>query len=192
MANVNLQGAVPTPPQYQQGENYVLHDPNITQNPAYYKELLAGAKRSIRILDPYALTESDASKVFQAVNCHGIKIEIYTTRYDEAEINAFTDSVQQIFVTKQQNYTLNVYSFKTSGVCCNQNISLWHDRYLIIDDTDFYLIGSSVDAQQLSLRYHGIYHLDKKKDIDIVVDLYKHFQNSYNPIRGIKTLRRLP
>lgn len=192
MANVDLRGTVPTPPQYLRGENYVLHDPNITLNPAYYKELLAGAKQSIRILDPHALTESDASKVFQAVCTDDITIEIYTTGYSNADLKIFADNAKNMLKKKLKSFSLYVYSFMAFGVRNDQKIFLWHDRYLIIDDTDFYLVGSSVDAQQMSPKYHGIYHLDKNKDKDKVADLYKHYKDSYNPLRGIKTERHLP
>lgn len=192
MANVNLQGIVPTTPSERQEENYVLHDPNITQNPTYYKELMAGAKQSIRILDPHALTENDASKVFQTVCTENITIEIYTTGYSEDELKIFADNAKKILMQNLHAFSLYVFSFKAFGVGKDQKIFLWHDRYLIIDDSDFYLIGDSLDAQQMSPKYHGIYHLYENKDKKKVADLYKHYKETYNSLRGIKTERHLP
>ena len=49
-----------------------------------------------------------------------------------------------------------------------------------------------IDGQVKSDKYHGIYHLDRDKDIEIVVNLYKFYQNSYNTFRAIKTSRHHP
>lgn len=191
MANVNLQGAVPTPPQYQQGENYVLHDPNITQTPAYYKELLSVAKQSVRILDPYAF-QYEAIEAFEVVCSENIQIEIVTRRYDSEDLIRHRDNIENILKKNIRNYSLTIYSYFDNGVPKQQRVPLWHDRYLIVDDTDIYLIGSSIDGQVKSDKYHGIYHLDRDKDIEIVVNLYKFYQNSYNTFRAIKTSRHHP
>lgn len=190
METIKIPASVPSQPRYQQGENYVLHDPNINKNAAYYKELLAGAKKSIRILDPYAFNGEDSSRVFEAVGTENITIEIYTTGYDKAEIDTHSDKIQNVFKKKLQHYTLKIISFKEYGVRNEHKVSLWHDRYLIIDDTDFYLIGNSIDGQQMSTKYHGIYHLDKNKDKEIVAYLYKFYSSSYNSQRGFKTTRQ--
>lgn len=193
MANVDFQGAVPTPPKYQQGENYVLHDPNITQSPAYYKELLAGAKQSIRILDSYAF-QHDAIRVFESVCSEGIVVEIITLRYDQEDLKKFADEIENILKRNIRQFTLNIISYriKLAWKWKDQEIKLWHDRYLIIDNSEYYLVGNSLDGQQSSDRYHGIYHLVKPKDIDKVAKLYKHYQESYNAIRGSKITRQKP
>lgn len=191
MTNVNLQGTIPVAPKYQQGENYVLHDPKITQSPAYYKELLAVAKRSIRILDPYAF-QYDAIEAFEVVCSENIQIEIVTRRYDSDDLTRNRDNIENILKKNIQNYSLTIYSYFDNGVPKLQRVPLWHDRYLIVDDTDFYLIGSSMDGQVKSDKYHGIYHLERDKDKEIVANLYKFYQNSYNTIRAIKTSHHHP
>lgn len=192
MATINIPGAVPSLPKYQQGDNYVLHDPEINKNTAYYKELLAGAKKSIRILDPYAFNGNDSIRVFEVVSCDNITIEIYTTGYDKKEIESCSDNIRNVIKKNMQHYTLKIVSFKEYGVRNEQKISLWHDRYLIIDDKDFYLVGNSLDGQQMSMKYHGIYHLNETKDKEIVANLYKYYQNHYNSQRGFSTTRQKP
>lgn len=194
MAKINITGEVPSLPKYQQGDNYVLHNPDINKNAAYYKELLAGAKKSIRILDPYAFTfnDDDYIRVYEAVCGDNLSIEIYTIGYDKKEIEFYSDNIRNVIKKNLQHYTLKIVSFKEYGVSSDQKISLWHDRYLIIDDKDFYLVGNSLDGQQMSTKYHGIYHLDKDKDKDIVVNLYNYYQNHYNSQRGFKTTRQNP
>lgn len=190
MATINIPGAVPSLPKYRQGENYVLHDPEINKNAAYYKELLAGAKMSIMILDPYAFNGNDSIRVFEVVSCDNITIEIYTTGYDKKEIESYSDNIRNVIKKNMQHYTIKIFSFKEYGVRNEQKISLWHDRYLIIDDKDFYLVGNSLDGQQMSMKYHGIYHLNETKDKEIVANLYKYYQNHYNAQRGFKTTRQ--
>lgn len=168
METIKIPASVPSQPRYQQGENYVLHDPNINKNAAYYKELLAGAKKSIRILDPYAFNGNDSIRVFEVVSCDNITIEIYTTGSDEKKIESYSDKIRNVIKKNMQHYTIKIFSFKEYGVRNEQKISLWHDRYLIIDDKDFYLVGNSIDGQQMSTKYHGIYHLNETKDKEIV------------------------
>ena len=192
MGNIKIPASVPSLPRYQQGDNYVLHDPEINKNAAYYKELLAGAKKSIRILDPYAFNGNDSIRVFEVVSYNKITIEIYTTRYDKKEIKSYSDRIQNVIKKNIQHYTIKIFSFKEYGVRNEQKISLWHDRYLIIDDKDFYLVGNSLDGQQMSMKYHGIYHLNETKDKEIVANLYKYYQNHYNSQRGFSTTRQKP
>ena len=192
MGNIKIPASVPSLPRYQQGDNYVLHDPEINKNAAYYKELLAGAKKSIRILDPYAFNGNDSIRVFEVVSYDNITIEIYTTRYDKKEIKSYSDRIQNVIKKNIQHYTIKIFSFKEYGVRNEQKISLWHDRYLIIDNKDFYLVANSLDGQQMSMKYHGIYHLNETKDKEIVANLYKYYQNHYNSQRGFSTTRQKP
>ena len=116
MGNINIPASVPSQPRYQQGENYVLHDPKINQKAAYYKELLAGAKKSIRILDPYAFNGEDSIRVFEALCSDNITIEIYTTGNDKANVDTFFNSIKDIINKKLQHYTLKIISYKEYGV----------------------------------------------------------------------------
>ena len=99
-------------------------------------------------------------------------------------------SIKDIINKNLQHFTLKIFSFKEYGVRNEQKISLWHDRYLIIDDMDFYLVGNSLDGQQMSMKYHGIYHLDKAKDKKIVADRFQSYRLAYNPQRSFKAETR--
>ena len=71
-----------------------------------------------------------------------------------------------------------------------QRINLWHDRYLIIDDTDCYLVGNSLDAQQATNKHHGMLLLTEDNDKKIVTDLFEKYITMYNKIRAYKTSRK--
>lgn len=50
MANITMHGEIPQIEPYIQGENYFLHDALRSKEPVCYKKVIAGAKKSIRIL----------------------------------------------------------------------------------------------------------------------------------------------
>lgn len=189
MAKINISGTIPITEPYKQGENYFLHDASLSGTPVLYKNVLAQAQKSICILDPYAF-EHDATRVFESIHEENIKIYIITTKYEEDDIKSFADDIINIIKKNINTYYLNIISYKERGVKADQRIPLWHDRYLIIDDTDYYLIGSSLDAQQTSNKYHGIFQLTEKADKDVVANLFKVYISNFNGFRAYKTSRQ--
>lgn len=190
MATINLLGKVPLAKPYNQGVNYFLHDASLSENPAFYKKVLSGAKKSISILDPYAF-QNDATRVFECIHTENLTIDVITTRYEEKEIKSFADTIINIIKKNVSTCLLNIISYKDKGVTQDQRIPLWHDRYLIIDKTDYYLIGSSLDAQQISKKHHGMFLLTEAEDIKIIDDLYVKYRNIlYNSCRAYKTSKK--
>ena len=88
------------------------------------------------------------------------------------------------------SYYQNIISYKERNVERKQRIPLWHDRYLIVDDTDCYLVGSSLDAQQTTDKHHGMLLLTEDDDKKIVIDLLGKYIKMYNSIRAYKTSRK--
>lgn len=189
MVKINLHGAVPLTEPCRPGKNYFLHDASLSNNPVFYKKVLTQAKKNICILDPYAC-ESDAARVFECIHVENIKIDIITTGYSEEDIKLFTDDIINIIKKNISTYSLSIITYRERGVRLEQQIPLWHDRYLIIDDTDYYLIGSSLDSQQTSRKYHGMLLLTEEEDKKIIEDLFVKYQTLYNSLRAYKTSRR--
>lgn len=171
-------------------ERYVLYDPNQGVPPMYYKDLLNQAKESIRIMDPYAF-ENDAISVFEAVCHENIFLEIFTQRYTNREIVAIADEINNILMKNISNYTINILSYKQKHDVQpkEQRMNLWHDRYLIIDDKDFYLVGSSTDEHVTSQVFHGICQLTVDADKRKVCDLFEFYRRSYRSSRAYKTIK---
>lgn len=153
------------------------------------RKFLLKLKKNICILDPYAC-ESDAARVFECIHVENIKIDIITTGYSKEDIKLFTDDIINIIKKNISTYSLSIISYRERGVRLEQQIPLWHDRYLIIDDTDYYLIGSSLDSQQTSRKYHGMLLLTEEEDKKIIEDLFVKYQTLYNSLRAYKTSRR--
>ena len=189
MAKINLYGTVPLAEPSRPGKNHVLHDATLSQIPVFYKKVLTQAQKSIRILDPYAF-EHDATRVFECIHVENIKIDIITTGYNEEEIKLFADKIVDIIKKNIGTYSLSIISYKDRGLRPKHQIPLWHDRYLIIDDTDYYLIGSSLDSQQTSRKYHGMLLLTEEEDKKIIEDLFVKYKILYNSFRAYKTSRR--
>lgn len=49
----------------------------------------------------------------------------------------------------------------------------FHDRFLIIDDQEFYLIGSSMSYHRISDCSTGIYHVEHDEDKRVIKDAYE-------------------
>ena len=189
MAKINIYGTVPLPEPYKLGKNYVLHDASLSDNPVFYKKVLTQAQKNIRILDPYAC-EPDATRVFECIHVENITIDIITTGYEEEDIKLFADNIINVIKKNISTYSLSIISYRERGVRLDQQIPLWHDRYLSIDHTDYYLIGSSLDSQQTSRKYHGILLLTEEEDKKIIDDLFGKYKTLYNSLRAYKTSRR--
>lgn len=189
MVNINIPGVVPQIEPYIHGENYFLHNPSRSDEPVCYKEVIARAKKSICILDPYAF-ENDATRVFECIQENGLTINIITSGYEEDKIKVAADDIVDIIKKNGNSCSLSITSYKVRNVESKQRINLWHDRYLIIDDSDCYLVGSSLDAQQTTNKHHGMLLLTEDNDKKIVIDLFKSYITMYNKIRAYKTSRK--
>lgn len=169
-------------------ERYVLYDPNQGMPPMYYKNILSQATASIRIMDPYVF-QHDAVGVFEAICHENIFIEIFTQGYTDRDIVTIADKISNILKKNISNYTINIFSYKKYEVPKEHRINLWHDRYLIIDDKDFFLVGSSTDEHVTSKVFHGICQLVVEADKRKVFDLFSLYRRSYHSSRAYKTIK---
>lgn len=70
---------------------------------------------------------------------------------------------------------------------------MWHDRFLVIDDAKFFLIGPSLNNQVGSNTSFGIHYLSKSKDIDLLKrKLHSFFPQTGNASLRHKITRRRP
>lgn len=115
MANITIPGEIPQIKPYIHGENYFLHDASCSDEPVCYKKVIAGAKKRICILDPYAF-ENDATRVFECIQEDGLTINIITIGYEEDEIKAVADDIVNIIKKNINSYSLNIISYKERNV----------------------------------------------------------------------------
>ena len=174
----------PTTP-FEYGEDYAFYDARTKLVPDYYQRLLASATKSIEIWDTY--TRVDDWQVFKDVRCPDLTITINTifdTKYliTERDVKYFADAIK-----KNLHRDVAKMSLRVTAVFDKYRYekNLWHDRFLIIDDTFYYLVGPSVNNQYGSSLSFGIHQLSKVKDIELL----KRKLQSYSTVLGNSALR---
>lgn len=153
---------------FEQKGNYYYYDHSSAQPPRLYQQILSNAEKSIDIWDPFFT--KGAAHVFEKVTKDNICINILTKLqikgpYDsqtEGELNDFVNQIKSLF-KKGAIPQLDVYCYKVKHFDKN-----WHDRYLIIDDKDVYLVGTSMDAQVSTDKDFGIYHIVDKDECELI------------------------
>lgn len=163
------------------GEDYAFYDARTGSVPNYYQYLLGQAQSSIEIWETYSNPHEDY-KVFQAVKNHKIKITLLTICddnycYSEDDVKELANSIIDNLNNEVKTCELTVIALKKEY---RYKKNLWHDRFLIIDDTYCYLVGPSMNNQVGSDLSFGIHGLSKEAD----ADLLKRKLQSYASITG--------
>ena len=154
------------------GGCYYFYDKLSGKTPRYYQHLLSEAKTRIDIWDPFFTT--DSAQIFDEVTQEGITINILTKlntyrNQTKEEINDFADKIKNILNKNGVTPSLYIYCYikKTFD-------HIWHDRYLIIDEKDVYLIGTSIDEQINPQKDFGIYKMTPSiEDCTLIKDKMK-------------------
>ena len=173
MARIPTTSSIFTPEDYgfvNYGGNYYFHDRALGQSPRYYQHILSEATSSIDIWDPYVTKRS--AQVFDSVINNGVTINIITKYkkkdfFDqgyEIHVNEFADEIKSVLKGNKVSPRLYIHCYFAP-----QFKHDWHDRYLIIDKKEAYLIGSSLDDQIKPQRNFGIYHIVDSKDVNLII-----------------------
>lgn len=168
------------------GKYYHFYDFGLTNDPPkLYGELLAGAKSSIRIWDPhYRNMDTD---LFSFINQDGVGIEILTICQNgetKGDMNDFANDVlDAIDEADAPNCKVWVYALMPKTLRKGMWIE-WHDRFLIIDDTEVFLVGASLDAHINTKKSYGIYQMTETEDKNLVLDTYKAYRDSIRDSSG--------
>ena len=163
-----------------EGKYYHFYDFGLTdKDPLFYRQLLAQAKKSIVIWDPhYRDVKMD---LFSVIKQDNVYIEILTICYNGESKNDMTvfanDVKDAINVTDVPHCIVRVNALMPSYLR-KWPWTEWHDRFLIIDNTEVYLIGASLSAQNNTDRSFGICQLVDPMDKDIVMRSYEAYRNS--------------
>ena len=174
----------PTAP-FEYGEDYAFYDARNKLVPDYYQRLLASATKSIEIWDTY--TRIDDWQVFKDVRCPDLTITINTicdnnSLKSEQDVKDLANAIKNNLHRDVAKLSLRITAMLDRY---RYEKNLWHDRFLIIDDTFFYLVGPSVNNQYGSSLSFGIHLLSKVKDIELL----KRKLQSYSTVLGNSALR---
>ncbi|MDE7378356.1 MAG: hypothetical protein K2N13_05260 [Paraprevotella sp.] len=176
---------------FEHGKHYSFYDAEKASEipPAYYQDLLATAQTTIQIWDSYYMEGTDAN-VFSKVVNDNISIHILTASapgQNEQTMKAFADNIKKTLEgngVKGFNIVIQCYNefIKRTKVC--------HDRFLILDHKEIYLIGASMNNQILSSRSFGICNVSEQTDKHLILSKYKDAMNRYNPQNSYKVTRK--
>lgn len=173
--------------------NYAFYDRNGDDSvkPEYYQNLLSSAKKIV-IWDPHFMEEHDG-QLFEYVKTNDIEIEILTVctkdRYaqqEQQEVIKLRDNIKNALrkagITRYGGY---VYAFKHYKVrdYMGHRIYQCHDRFLMLDDKDLYLVGASMNNQLGSEWNFGIMKIDYAQDsnlFDLVNRKYNDLKNKFS------------
>lgn len=170
-----------------EGKNYEFYTfPN--DPPQFYQEKLLKATKSIEIWDPYF--DKESAKLFKDITLNGIQISVLT-RYpcdkkEDAEyhIKEFKDGI----IKALRNHSVSNYHLSIKCNYCNDYAKIWHDRYLIIDHKDVYLVGTSIKEMINPRKSFGMYHVDNELDSAFIISKKEECYNScINNINSVST-----
>ena len=171
----------------QEGKNYEFYTfPN--DPPQFYQEKLLKATESIEIWDPYF--DIASAKLFEVVEQNGIKINILTRYLCDKQIDAsckiqeFKDAI----IKALRKHSVRDYHLSIKCNYCDFQAKVWHDRYLIIDNKDVYLVGTSIKEMINPRKSFGMYHVDNELDSAFIISKKEECYNScINNINSVST-----
>ena len=148
-------------------------------------DLLESAQSSIVIWDPhYSQCEPG---IFSVVQTDGIRIEVLTVCEgweNKKDMDAFADKILcaiDSIVVPECHVFVNALAPRDWR---RFHWTEWHDRYLIIDNSKVFLVGSSLDAQYDTRKSFGICQLAETDDINLVIDAYNAYKGSIIDVSG--------
>lgn len=153
-----------------------------SDNPLLYQELIDNASTEIIIWDPYfnvAPPHADQN-VFANIK-NEITIKILTLKKMNGTFSYLTDvhnAVKAVIApAKDCRFGLRVVN---KDDVTNQGGRFFHDRFLIIDRTNAYLIGSSLGYHLKSQKSTGIFKVSNPDTKDFILSIFKEYWNSSN------------
>lgn len=170
-----------------EGKNYEFYTfPN--DPPQFYQEKLLKATESIEIWDPYFDVAS--AKLFEVVEQNGIKINILTRYLCDKQIDAYCKikEFKDAIIKALRKHSVSGYHLSLKCNYRDDYAKIWHDRYLIIDNKDVYLVGTSLREVLSPKKSFGMYHVDNELDSALIISKKEEcFNSCKNDINSVST-----
>lgn len=153
-------------------------------SPLLYQELVDNAIDEIIVWDPYFNVKApNADQNIFANIKDNITIKLLTLKgldRTQTYITDVTDALKRVILpSKDCRFSLRVIN---NGDVANQGGRFFHDRFLIIDQTDVFLVGSSVGYHTQSELSTGIFKVSNSETKEFVKSIFKHYwDNSSQP-----------
>ncbi len=165
------------------GENeyWFYHKGSYTNdNPLLYQKLINNATREIIIWDPYFNVDNGNSdqQIFSNIK-KDITIKILTFKgldcthsYLTKVLNAMKNEIPP---SKDCRFALRVIN---KGDSANQGGFFFHDRFLIIDNINVYLVGGSIGFHIGAKQSTGIYRVVNPETSKFIVSIFQEYWNN--------------
>lgn len=123
------------------GGNYAFYDysDHQTDEPLMYANLLASATSKIEIWDPYFNDSADEYQLFLNIQ-HSVELILLT--HGTPQNSKMQKVVQHLKNHIQSGISVQIKLYYTNDDASNGKYNL-HDRFLIIDDYRYFLVGGS-------------------------------------------------
>ena len=160
------------------GERYsfFLNDGTKVDGPKLYERLIASAQSKIVIWDPFVNTD-DMNLLFNISQDTALIIitSCSSQRWEDRRNNLHNSLKAHISEEKKASVTVSLGYIDTDIHGSHK----WncHDRFLIIDDSEYYLIGSSMAHHRSLLSSTGIMHVEHESDKTVIQEAFNKVYN---------------
>jgi len=146
-------------------------------NPLLYQELVDNATNEIIIWDPYFnVKHPNADQNIFANIRNNVTIKILTFKgldRNQTYLTEVKDLLKTIIPpSKDCRFGLRVIN---TGDIANQGSRFFHDRFLIIDENNVFLVGSSVGYHIQSEQSTGIFKVYNTDTKEFIKSIFKHY-----------------
>ncbi len=147
------------------------------QEPLLYQHIINNANSDIEIWDPYFNVNGNNSDhdIFNNIP-NNITLKILTQKGLNGTQSYLTDvhNSLKMKITSSKNIRFGLRVFN-KGDISNQGDWFFHDRYLIIDKTDIYLVGSSVGYHLKPEKSTGIFKVNNVDTGLFIISLFEEY-----------------
>jgi hypothetical protein len=149
-------------------------------SPLLYQELVDNATNEIIIWDPYFNIKSpNADQNIFANIQNNVTIKILTFKgldRNQTYLTEVKNALKTIIPpTKDCRFGLRVIN---TGDVVNQGSRFFHDRFLIIDETKVFLVGSSVGYHVQSEQSTGIFKVSNPDTKEFIKSIFQYYWNN--------------
>jgi hypothetical protein len=162
------------------GKYYFYHKPDCpSSGPKLYSQLIQNANRHIDIWDPYFNVRSSGidcdSRIFSNLKS-GVEIRILTVKAFSRSSTYSSDLKNAILnqlPSGANNIRLGARFIDPGHVSTKEWV--FHDRYLICDHAEVYLVGASVGHHLTPTSSSGIYKITDSDTSDFIINLFNRY-----------------
>ena len=149
---------------------HYLRDSSTKPAPTYYKALLEGATRKVIIWDSY-FHQPDTEIFSWLKNPVDVTVLSSKSAMHTRYLQDLVDNTRLQLPTALSGRCVFTFGYINTD---RYGLDLWrtHDRYLIIDDLDYYLIGGSIAQHREAHQSTGIYQVTEQRDKDVIQDAF--------------------